>query len=220
MKSYQNFSEQVRRQLHARLPSLKAKLVNGLAQDIEYLSLGGVAPKYSAEASEVGIPIQPPAESTKFVLGQRSTSRLSYLLPKLSACVQAAIGYTSVDFTVLQTIRTREEQKAAVKAGNSRTMKSKHLKQPDGFAHAVDLGAWVNGKVSWEFELYADIALAMDLAATELGVADHVRWGCAWDRVLSDFGGSHKAYLDEAKAYSARHKGSDLLDGPHFEWVE
>jgi hypothetical protein len=37
--------------------------------------------------------------------------------------------------------------------------------------------------------------------------------------VLSDFGGSPQAYLAEARAYAARHAGSDLLDAPHFEWV-
>jgi hypothetical protein len=59
----------------------------------------------------------------------------------------------------------------------------------------------------------------MDQAATQLGFAQHIRWGCAWDRVLSDFGGSPQAYLAEASAYAARHAGSDLLDAPHFEWV-
>lgn len=167
-----------------------------------------------------GIPIPPPETIIhKFVLGARSQGRLNSLLPALAKCVRRAIELTTVDFTVLQTTRTIEEQREAVAAGNSRTMHSKHLPQADGFAHAVDLGVWVGGKVSWEFGIYADIAYAMDRAATEQGIESHVRWGCAWDRVLSDFGGTRQAYLDEAKAYAKRHEGSDLLDAPHFEWV-
>jgi peptidoglycan L-alanyl-D-glutamate endopeptidase CwlK len=164
------------------------------------------------------VPI-PPSEDKKFSFGQRSLERLTVLLPQLRQVTAKALSLSMIDFTVLQTIRTLEEQKAAVASGHSRTMNSKHLRQPDGFAHAVDLGAWVDGKVNWTFDLYADIAFAMDEAATSLGYAQHVRWGCAWDRVLSDFGGDHKAYIDEAKAYASRHIGSDLLDAPHFEWV-
>lgn len=154
-----------------------------------------------------------------FVLGSLSISKLNLVKPPLKLCVQRAIAYSDVDFRVNQGLRTITEQKKAVATGHSRTMHSKHLVQPDGFVWAVDLVALVNGVVSWEFTKYGAIAQAMDRAATELGIDHHVRWGCAWDRVLSDFGGSAKAYLAEAAAYAKRHAGSDLLDAPHFEWV-
>lgn len=160
-----------------------------------------------------------PAPASKFMLSNTSKNRLQFLHPRLRSCVELAIGYSSVDFGVNQTLRTIEEQKAAVAKGNSRTMKSKHLKQPDGWVWAVDLAAYVDGKISWDMPNYAAIAFAMDRAATELGIAGHVRWGCAWDRVLSDFGGEPNAYMAEVFAYEKRHAGSDLLDGPHFEWV-
>lgn len=160
------------------------------------------------------------APAAEFVLGERSRKELEGVKSELRQVVELAITLTSQDFTVIQGLRTVAEQAKAVAAGNSRTMKSKHLPQPpDQKAWAVDLGAWVEGKVSWEFELYGAIAFAMDRAATTLGRAGHIRWGCAWDRVLSDFGGSEGAYMAEAKAYAARHPGSDLLDAPHFEWV-
>jgi peptidoglycan L-alanyl-D-glutamate endopeptidase CwlK len=159
------------------------------------------------------------AVASQFRLGTKSMDELAPVHPKLRACVQLAITYSTVDFRVNQGLRSLADQKKAVASGNSRTMKSKHLKQPDGYVWAVDLVVLHNGLVSWEFKLYAEIALAMDKAATELGIADHIRWGCAWDRVLSDFNGNAPAYLAEAKAYAARHAGSDLLDGPHFEWV-
>jgi peptidoglycan L-alanyl-D-glutamate endopeptidase CwlK len=168
---------------------------------------------------EAILPLTPPPPAGKFVLGDFSRNQLVPVLPKLRQCVELAISVSPVDFRVNQGERTLAEQKAAVAAGNSRTMHSKHLRQSDGFVWAVDLVCWVNGTISWEFNRYAGVAYAMDRAATQLGIADHVRWGCAWDRVLSDFGGDVKAYLAEAKAYAARHAGSDLLDAPHFEWV-
>lgn len=160
-----------------------------------------------------------PAAASGFVLSKTSKDRLAYLHPRLRQCVELAINYSTVDFGVSQTLRSIEQQRAAVAAGNSRTMKSKHLKQPDGWVWAADLVAYINGKVNWDLPNYAAIAFAMDRAATELGIAAHVRWGCAWDRVLSDFGGTAAAYMAEVKAYEQRHAGSDLLDGPHFEWV-
>lgn len=175
-----------------------------------------------AEASPSMPPAQPlPLQSakSKYALGDRSLSKLAGVKAELVACVKLAITLTVQDFAVNQGQRTLAQQKAAVAAGNSRTLKSKHLLQPDGTVWAVDLVAWVNGTVSWEFNRYGAIAFAMDQAATQLGFAQHIRWGCAWDRVLSDFGGSPQAYLAEASAYAARHAGSDLLDAPHFEWV-
>lgn len=154
-----------------------------------------------------------------FSLGGQSRDELKPVHPKLRQCVELAIKYTLIDFRVQQGLRTLKEQQAAMAAGTTRTMKSKHLIQPDHFAWAVDLVALKDGKISWDFGLYYYIAMAMDRAATELGIANHIRWGCAWDRVLSDFGGDKVAYLNEVAAYKKRHSGSDFLDGPHFEWV-
>jgi peptidoglycan L-alanyl-D-glutamate endopeptidase CwlK len=204
-------------------------------QDILRLSRMGVAPEGMGSISVNAIvdslyklnappyqPPKPPAEivppAPKFHLGGKSQGLLSFVIPELARVVGRAIELTTVDFTVTQTIRSLAEQQDAVKTGHSRTMQSLHLKQPDGYAHAVDLAAWVNGEISWADDLYADIALAMDKASTEQGVAQHIRWGGAWDRRLSDFGGDHAAYLKEIRDYRARHPGSDLIDQPHYEW--
>jgi peptidoglycan L-alanyl-D-glutamate endopeptidase CwlK len=180
------------------------------------------APLTKAPLPAVAVPL--PA-TPQFKYGTESMNKLQYLHPKLRQAIELSIGYSPIDNRVNQTLRSVTEQKAAVAAGNSRTMKSKHLKQPDGWVWAVDLVALKDlnndGKedVDWRFDDYAGIAYAVDRAATELGFAGHIRWGCAWDRVLSDFGGQPAAYLAEARAYAARHPGSDLLDAPHFEWV-
>lgn len=245
MKNHGDFIAELATYFDRRMPTLGKSFNLDTVHEIVKMSRMGIAPEgagnpiankivdfiYSnpslSAPSVESAPIPPPPvnekteteQPTHFVLSQRSKDELAPVHPKLRRCVELAITYCTVDFRVNQGLRTIEEQRKAVASGNSRTMKSKHLKQGDGFAWAVDLVVLTNGKVDWTFETYANIALAMDKAATELGIEHHIRWGCAWDRVLADFGGSPKAYLEEANAYAKRHAGSDLLDAPHFEWV-
>lgn len=178
-------------------------------------------------------PVFPPtftAPSTQddsgFRLSKASLAELAPVLPSLRKVIELSIKYSLVDFKVGQGERTLEEQRDAFRRGTTRTMKSKHLMQPNGFVLAVDLWALKNGQVSWDFEQYYYIARAVDKAATELKCASNIRWGCVWDRVLSDFGTDNpdkaairKAYLDAIEEYKRRHPGKDFLDGPHFEWV-
>ncbi len=152
--------------------------------------------------------------------GAKSNERLKTLYPPLRECVELAITISIQDWVVLETDRTLATQKQYLAKGSTRTLKSKHLLQPDGFAHAVDLGAWDGEKVIWGFDDYFEIAQAVDQAASRLGIAGHVRWGAVWDRVLDDFGGLTKAdYVKAVDEYKVRHKGPDFLDGPHYEWV-
>jgi len=94
--------------------------------------------------------------------------------PDLVAVVKRAIEITDVDFTVLEGMRTKKRQKKLVAAGASRTMLSRHLT-----GHAVDLAAYVDGRVSWDWPLYYRIAKAMKRAGRELGV--DLQWGGDWE---------------------------------------
>jgi peptidoglycan L-alanyl-D-glutamate endopeptidase CwlK len=87
--------------------------------------------------------------------------------------VERAIQITEVDFTVLEGLRTPARQQQLVKAGASRTLRSRHLT-----GHAVDLGAFVEGEVRWDWPLYHKIAKAVKAAAAELGVP--IEWGGDW----------------------------------------
>ena len=77
-----------------------------------------------------------------FALGQRSRERLQGVHPDLVKVVERAIELTSVDFTVLEGLRTVERQGELVAKGASQTMESRHLT-----GHAVDLGALIGGEV-------------------------------------------------------------------------
>ena len=108
-----------------------------------------------------------------YKLSQRSRNRLRGVHPDLIAVVELAITITEVDFTVLEGVRTVERQKELVAAGASRTLDSRHIT-----GHAVDLGAYVNGGIRWDWPLYHRIAEAMKRAADVLKVS--IEWGGDW----------------------------------------
>jgi peptidoglycan L-alanyl-D-glutamate endopeptidase CwlK len=118
-----------------------------------------------------------------FSLSQKSKDRLSGVHPDLVKVVNRAIQITMCDFAVIEGVRSLARQEQLVKAGASQTMKSRHLT-----GHAVDLGAYVNGSVRWDWPLYNQLADAMKKAAVELKVP--IEWGGDW---------------------------TTLKDGPHFQ---
>jgi peptidoglycan L-alanyl-D-glutamate endopeptidase CwlK len=108
-----------------------------------------------------------------YSLGTRSKQRLTGVHADLVRVVERAIEITTVDFTVLEGLRTPERQKALRDAGASQTLNSRHIT-----GHAVDLGALIDGEVRWDWPLYYKIAAAMKEAAKELNVP--IVWGGDW----------------------------------------
>lgn len=108
-----------------------------------------------------------------YKLSIRSLTKLHGVHPDLVKVVKRAIEITDVDFVVLEGLRTNERQAALVKAGASRTMDSRHIT-----GHAVDLGAWVDRRVAWDWPLYHQLADAMLCAAKELKIP--IVWGGNW----------------------------------------
>ena len=100
-----------------------------------------------------------------FSLGPRSKMRLQGVHPDLVKVVERAIQISTVDFTVLEGLRSPQRQRALYDAGASQTLNSRHIT-----GHAVDLGAWVDDQIDWSWPLYIRIAGAMKMAAQELGV--------------------------------------------------
>ncbi|GLK47914.1 peptidase M15 [Brevundimonas intermedia] len=106
-------------------------------------------------------------------LSARSRSRLNGVHPALVAVVEAALTRSSVDFMITEGLRTPARQAGLVKAGASRTLKSRHLT-----GHAVDVAALVDGQVRWDWPLYGRIAQAFKSAALELNTS--IVWGGDW----------------------------------------
>ena len=152
-------------------------------------------------------------------LGTRSRAELKGVHPDMDKVVRRAIKITRQDFTVHDGIRTLREQKRYVKKGVSKTLNSKHLKQKDGYGHAVDLVPYINGKLRWEWEPIYEIAAAMHQAANDLGV--QLRWGGVWDRVFNDLNaGNARGARRAVRVYVERRRKAGrraFIDGPHFE---
>lgn len=149
-----------------------------------------------------------------FVLSQRSLLRLTGVNPNLVKVVKRAIEISTVDFMVLEGVRSIEQ--CYINYGKGRTVaqcqakgvpskyakpdeaKVTWLSHPLASKHvsgrAVDL---VPYPVDWsDLKKFDAIAQAMFIAARELGVV--IRWGADWDA--------------DGKP---REKGE--YDSPHFE---
>lgn len=116
-------------------------------------------------------------------LSERSLRNLEGIHPKLREVVKRAIEITPIDFGITEGLRSIEKQKQLVKEGKSRTLRSYHLT-----GKAVDVVAYVDGKVTWDWQPYVLIAEAFKQAADEVGV--RITWGGIWE---------------------------DFRDGPHFQ---
>lgn len=130
-----------------------------------------------------------------FRLSKLSLSRLDTVDPRLQRIIKCAIEISEVDFMVTQGLRTFDEQARLYGKGRTRaqmaakqlpmeyakpnerkvtwTMNSNHMT-----GRAVDLGAWVDGGLSWDERYYPPIATAVKAAACAQGV--RIVWGGDW----------------------------------------
>lgn len=131
-----------------------------------------------------------------FRLSNASLTRLRTVDPRLQRVMELAIELTSVDFMITQGLRTLDEQARLYGKGRTRvmmaakglpmeyakpgeakvtwTMNSNHMS-----GRAVDVAAWVNGKIDWDnLDNYHEIAKAVKAAAATLNIP--VDWGGDW----------------------------------------
>jgi peptidoglycan L-alanyl-D-glutamate endopeptidase CwlK len=151
-----------------------------------------------------------------FKLSSRSLGKLEGVNPVLVDTVKRAIELSKVDFGVIFGVRSLETQKKLYESGRSQTMKSKHLIQPDGTAHAVDLMAYDGSDPSWEIVMYDDIADAMKAAAKETGAK--IRWGAAWTvDNIAEWDNSMQEAMNDYIDIRRKSGRTPFIDGPHFE---
>lgn len=144
-----------------------------------------------------------------YILGSGSKRRLEGVHPDLTRVVKSAIEITEIDFTVLEGVRSVERQKRLVASGASKTMNSRHIT-----GHAVDLGAWVDGRVAWDWPLYYKIATAMRQAAKYENVP--VEWGGVWT-LLNSTEKPTDVLVAEYTQRCRDHSISAFIDGPHYQ---
>jgi len=118
-------------------------------------------------------------EDTVPKFSAQSLAQLETAHPSLQTLFQRVV--LQFDCKILQGVRTLEEQAENVRKGVSKTMNSKHLRQSDGYAHAVDVVPWhpEAPHIRWDdrerFMLFGGYVRGI---AELLGIS--VRWGGAW----------------------------------------
>lgn len=131
-----------------------------------------------------------------YKFSKRSLDNLVGVHPDLVKIVHDVMDLQIMDFSVVDGLRTEQEQRVLVRKGFSKTMNSKHLKQSTGFSHAVDLYPYpVDFNDKGRFGLLGGLMLA---TAKSNGVI--LRWGADWD---SD----------------GQIKDHSFVDMPHFEII-
>jgi len=112
------------------------------------------------------------------ILSEKNLAKLSGAHPDLQKVIKRAAVLSTIDFTILEVVRTLARQKELVAKGASRTMKSRHLAGTGGFSHAVDIAPLDGGQVSWAWPLYHKLAPIIKQAAKESGIP--IEWGGDW----------------------------------------
>jgi len=123
-----------------------------------------------------------------FRLGMRSLLNLNGVHPDLVRVVKKAISISEVDFTVIEGKRTLARQRQLLQQKATTTLNSRHIPGKDGYAKAVDIVPYVNGRIRWDWPLFYPLAEAMKMAADIEQVK--IVWGGDW---------------------------KNFKDGPHFE---
>lgn len=108
-----------------------------------------------------------------FTFSARSRTNLEGVHPDLKAVMLHAIKTSTIDFTVLEGLRTIERQRELYESGASKTMNSRHLT-----GHAVDIAPYVNGAISWHWPYYYELADVVKSAANDLRIP--LEWGGDW----------------------------------------
>ncbi len=110
---------------------------------------------------------------------QRSIDNLKGVHPDLITVARVALARSPVDFGITEGVRTAERQQELFRAGSSRMeFGGRHVS-----GHAIDVFAWVDNGVTWEWEYYEQLAEVFKSVAAELGIP--LNWGGDW-RTLKD----------------------------------
>lgn len=137
-------------------------------------------------------------EQPMYKFSETSLKKLETCHPDLQKLMKSALSNSIIDFGISVGERNQKEQDEAYRTGKSKLPypKSKHNSNP---SMAVDIFAFVNGKVTWELKYYYFIAGVVFTEAKRLGIK--IRWGGNFN--------SNSDFSDDA-----------FIDAVHFELVE
>lgn len=121
-----------------------------------------------------------------FQFGVVSNNNLRGVHPKLVKLCKLVIAASTVDFRIVDGIRSLAEEKVNYAKGASQTMNSLHLIRKDGYGHAIDFALWRGGDIRWtpisDYQIIGKLFQAMGKAN---GIP--IIWGGTW-KTLKDYG--------------------------------
>lgn len=144
-----------------------------------------------------------------FQFGTKSKACLAGVHQDLADLAEAALAESEIDFSITEGLRSKERQGELVAEGKSQTLKSRHIT-----GHAIDVGALVDGRLTWDMAPYVNIAEAFRRASIKTGIP--FEWGCAWGIDLTKFECAESAKGIYA-AERIRQGKKPFFDGPHFQ---
>lgn len=108
-----------------------------------------------------------------FRFSKRSLDNLEKVHPDLKKVAHEALKITPIDFVVIEGLRSKEKQKKLFLIGASTTMNSRHLT-----GHAIDIAAFVDGTIRWDWPLYDTLGKVLKKSAKDLDI--DLTWGGDW----------------------------------------
>jgi peptidoglycan L-alanyl-D-glutamate endopeptidase CwlK len=108
-----------------------------------------------------------------YVFSTRSLDNLVQTHPDLQKVSECALSKTLADFVVVDGLRTAQEHLINVRNGKSWIKRSRHQ---DG--KAVDVAAYVDGKITYDWKPYYHIANAFYYCSEQLNIP--IVWGGEW----------------------------------------
>jgi len=115
-----------------------------------------------------------------FKFGSKSLKLINNakLHPKLKQLLNEAIKTSPIDFTVIETIRTIEQQRINVAKGVSKTMKSRHIPSTNksGLCEAVDIAPY---PINWkDIKKFIQLSEHIKNVAKQLNI--NITYGGDW----------------------------------------
>lgn len=108
-----------------------------------------------------------------YKFSQRSVTNLIGVHPELIIIATKALERSTIDFGITEGRRTLEKQKLLMAEGKSTTLNSRHLT-----GNAIDIAAYLDGQINWNFELYSELADTFKHVAKDCGF--ELEWGGDW----------------------------------------
>lgn len=148
----------------------------------------------------------------RFRFSKASNDKLDQVDENLAKVFRHILPKSPFDLSILEGLRSIERQEALYKAGKSKTMRSKHLK-----GHAVDVGVWYDGKITWDLDKYVMVADCVNIYLPELYLNGwSLRWGGAWHASFPNKEQTAQQMMDE---YQDKSEGRGFIDAIHWEII-